>query len=152
MQLIAVIGGNKAADEYLQAAETVGRLIAEAGLGVVCGGRGGVMKAVCRGAFQAGGTTVGILPGDNPQEANRYVKIPVATGMGIARNVIIIRSAAAVIAIDGRYGTLSEIAHALQLEKPVFSLSSWPDIPGVSSVDSPEEAVRKALQFCNNAD
>lgn len=103
------------------------------------------MEAACRGAAEAGGTTIGILPGGDCLEANPYVTVPVATGMGVGRNIVIIRTARALIAIDGKYGTLSEIAYALQLHKPVFSLNSWNDIPGVVPVGSPEEAVERAF-------
>ena len=146
--IIAVIGGNEAGAADLDHAESVGRLLAEAGAILVCGGRGGVMEAACRGARAAGGLTVGILPGDDVAEANPHVAVPVATGMGIGRNLIIVRSAGAAIAIDGRYGTLSEIAFALQLGKPVFALSPWIAVPGVAVVDSPEAAVRGALAAC----
>ncbi len=104
------------------------------------------MEAVCRGAREAGGTTVGILPTDTVDEANPYVDIPVATGMGIGRNIIIVRTARVCIAIDGRYGTLSEIAYALQLGKPVITLNAWDEVPGVLRATSPEEAVELAFQ------
>jgi hypothetical protein len=91
----------------------------------------------------AGGVTVGILPDEDDLKANPFVSIPIATGMGIARNAIIARSADAVIAIDGSYGTLSEIAFALQLEKPVFCLNSWNEIPGIIAVETPHEAIEQ---------
>lgn len=142
--IIGVIGGNYCSEADALAAEAVGRRIAEKGAMLICGGGQGIMEAACRGAAEAGGTTIGILPGGDCREANPYVTVPVATGMGIGRNIVIIRSARALIAIDGKYGTLSEIAYALQLHKPVFSLNSWTDIPGVVAVASPEEAVERA--------
>ena len=144
--LIAVIGGSNCSEEDYAHAETVGRLIAENGGAVVCGGGGGVMEAACKGAKNAGGVAIGILPGSDIREANPYVTTPIATGMGVGRNIIIIRSAQAVIAVDGKYGTLSEIAFALQFGKPVFALNSWNDIPGVQIVASPEAAVKKAFE------
>ena len=128
-------------------AEGVGRLIAQRGAILICGGRGGIMEAACKGAAEAGGVTVGILPGEDITAANHYVQIPIASGVGIARNVMIVRTAAAVIAISGKYGTLSEIAHALQLGKPVFTLRSWNAIPGIRVVDTPEDAVQNVFDY-----
>ncbi len=147
--IIAVIGGGECSQADYAAAETVGRLIAERGGIVICGGLSGVMEAACKGACEAGGLTVGILPGNQVEDANPYVKIPVATGMGIGRNIVIIRTAAAVIAVDGRYGTLSEIAYALHLNKPVFGLNSWNEVPGVAAVNTPGEAVERAFAALN---
>lgn len=144
--LIAVVGGSQCSPADYQAAAEVGRLIACRGGIVICGGLSGVMEAACRGAVEAGGMTVGVLPGEEPDQANQFVTIPIVTGIGIARNIIIVRSAGALIAVDGKYGTLSEIAFALQLGKPVFCLNSWNTLPGVTPVDSPTEAVEKAFQ------
>ncbi len=144
--IIGVIGGNSCTTEVYNLAEEVGRLIAQNGAGLICGGMGGVMEAACKGAFNAGGLTIGILPSDNPLTANSFVRIPIATGMGIGRNIIIVRTARSFIAIDGRYGTLSEIAFALQLGKPVLSLSPWLEVPGIRKVKTPAEAVKLALQ------
>lgn len=145
-KIIAVIGGGECSESDYAAAESVGRLIARRGGIVICGGLSGVMEAACKGAFEAGGLTIGILPSGEISDANPYVKIPVATGMGIGRNIIIIRTAQAVIAVDGKYGTLSEIAYTLHLNKPVFGLSSWNEVPGVAAAASPEEAVEKAFE------
>ena len=106
-------------------AEEVGRLLAQRGAVVVCGGLGGAMEAVCRGASEAGGTTVGILPGPDRDAANRHVGVAVATGLGEARNAIVARTADAVIAVGGAYGTLSEIALALRAGKRVIGLGTW---------------------------
>jgi len=122
---IAVIGGNSALPDACATAEQVGREIARGGNVLVCGGRGGVMEAACRGARAEGGHTIGILPGPDPSGANEFVEFPIATNMGFARNVIVVLSASAVIAIDGSYGTLSEIAMALNHGRPVVGLGTW---------------------------
>ena len=137
---IAVVGGGDCSPEVRDMARRLGRLLAERGHILLCGGLGGVMEAVCHGAREAGGLTVGILPGDK-WEANRYIDISIATGMGHARNVIIVKSADAVIALPGEHGTLSEIALALKMGKRVISLKSW-EIPGAVKAGTPEEAVK----------
>lgn len=125
-------------------AEEVGRLLARRGAVVVCGGLGGVMEAACRGAFREGGTTVGVLPGLNRGAANPFVSVAVATGLGEARNALVVRAADALIAVGGAYGTLSEIALALKAGKPVIGLGTW-EIDGVERVEGPEAAVNMAL-------
>ena len=122
---IGVIGGSKAAPPVAKLAEEVGREIARRGAVLVCGGLTGVMKAACKGAGREGGLTVGILPGDNREDANPYVKIPVVSGVGYARNVAVVKTSQAVIAIDGSYGTLTEIGYALQCGIPVIGLDTW---------------------------
>ena len=150
--LIAVIGGETPPPESLPLAEEIGRRIAEAGAAVVGGGLGGVMEAVCRGAHRAGGLTIGILPTVRSSDANADIDIAIPTGLGVARNVLVVMAGHAVIAIDGSFGTLSEIAHSLELRKPVFALGSWNlDSAGVDAaryvrVASPEEAVRRAME------
>ena len=146
---IAVVGGNDADDRTLELAEKIGSLIAGRGAELVCGGRSGVTEAVCRGARSAGGLTVGIIPGGEPGEANQYVDVCIASGMGEMRNVLIVRSADAVIALPGKYGTLSEIAYALLLKRPVISLGSWDISEDITRADTPEEAVELAFEFCN---
>jgi uncharacterized protein (TIGR00725 family) len=150
-KIVAVIGGGQCSKEEARLAEEVGRELARRGVTMICGGLGGVMEAACRGASSGGGTTIGILPGDNRQSANPYVQIPIVTGMGYARNVAVVKSAQAVIAIAGNYGTLSEIGHALQNGIPVIGLNTWslsrngqPDNP-IIPAKSPAEAVDKAL-------
>jgi hypothetical protein len=125
--IIAVIGGEACGEPALQTAERVGEEIARHGATLVCGGRGGVMEAACRGARSADGHTIGIMPGRGAEDSppNRYVEFPIYTGMGFARNVMVALSGDAVIAIDGSYGTLSEIAFALIHEKPVVGLDTW---------------------------
>ena len=148
---IAVIGASHCSAEEATNAEAVGRELAKRGAAVICGGLGGVMEAVCRGAVAEGGLTIGILPGDNTQDANPYVKIPIATGLGYARNVVIIKSAQAAIAVGGSYGTLSEIAYAFQNGLCVVGLNTWTITePGGQSnpiipAREPVEAVEKAL-------
>lgn len=151
MVWIAVIGAARCDDEVAVTAEAVGRGLARRGAGLVCGGRGGVMEAACRGAAAEGGITVGILPGADRSEANPYVQVPVVTGMGEARNAIVVRSADAVIAVSGGYGTLSEIGLALKMGCPVVGLGTWSlcrdgqSTDGIVHVEDAEEAVRVAL-------
>jgi uncharacterized protein (TIGR00725 family) len=151
---VAVSGGG--ADpgvEVLEAAEAVGRGLAEGGAVVVCGGLGGVMEAAARGAAGAGGDVIGIVPGDNPDGVNEHCNYVVATGVGHARNLAVVASADAVVAIDGEWGTLTEIAFARRLGRPVVALQSWTlkgvgameDAPGVVAVDDPDAAVSAAL-------
>ena len=149
--IIAVIGGGEPSPEEARLAEEVGRELARQGATLVCGGLGGVMEAACRGASSEGGVTIGILPGDSPDTANPYVQIPVVTGVGYARNIMVVKSAQAVIAVGGSYGTLSEIAHALSFGIPVIGLNTWslsrngqPD-KSIILAQNPTEAVKKAL-------
>jgi uncharacterized protein (TIGR00725 family) len=142
-QIIGVIGASAAGEELLRDAEETGRLIAGHGFILVCGGLGGVMEAAAKGAKEGGGTTVGILPQEDRHAANPYIDIPVATGFGVGRNVIIVRTADILIAIGGEYGTLSEIAFALKMRKTVIGLGSW-EIPGVTRAASPLDAVETA--------
>lgn len=137
---IAVIGGGECSPAVRETARRLGRLLAEQGHILLCGGLGGVMEAACSGAREAGGLAVGILP-DDRVNANKYVDIAIATGMGHARNVIIVKSADVVVALPGEHGTLSEIALALKMNKRVISLKSW-DIPGTLKAETPEEALK----------
>ncbi|MFH1031205.1 MAG: TIGR00725 family protein [Chloroflexota bacterium] len=152
-KIIAVIGGGQPSPEEDKLAEEVGRLLAKNGVILVCGGLGGVMEAACRGASLEGGLTIGILPGDNPQSANPYVQIPIVTGLGYARNIAVVKSAQAVIAVGGGYGTLSEIAHARQANVPVVGLNTW-QLSKDGQIDTsiipaknPKEAVEKAIKL-----
>ena len=149
--VISVIGGAAAAEDLLRDAEAVGRGIAEAGAVLVCGGLSGVMEAASKGAAEAGGTVLGILPTLSPADANPYVTHAVATGTGHARNLAVVASGQAVIAVGGEWGTLSEIAFARRLERPVVAIQSWTlrnqagtDL-GIVEAGSPEEAVKAAL-------
>ena len=141
---MAVVGAAEATGEQLEAAAEVGRLLGERGAVVVSGGRGGVMEAACRGAREAGGTTLGILPGLERSEANPYVDVAVPTGLGEARNALVVRAADALIAVAGGYGTLSEVALALKTGKPVVGLGSF-ELEGMTQARSPAEAVEAAL-------
>jgi hypothetical protein len=149
---VAVVGAGDAPPDDLAAAEEVGRLLADAGAVVVCGGLGGAMEAACRGARRAGGLTLGILPGDRRDRANPWVTVAVPTGMGELRNGLVVRTADVVLAIGGEYGTLSEIALALKLGRPVVGLRTFTLVrpggatdTGVAPARSPEEAVALAL-------
>ena len=154
-KVIAVIGSREASPDELKLAEDVGRELAKQGAVLVCGGLTGVMEAVCRGASSAGGLTVGILPGDNAKTANPYVQVPIVTGMGYARNIAVIKSAQAVIAIGGSYGTLSEIAHALQSDIPVIGLGTWTisrngqEDTSIIRIEKPGDAVALALSLAS---
>lgn len=152
---VAVVGSNSCPEdsEAWRLAEEVGRRLAEAGVTVVCGGRGGVMEAAARGATAAGGDAIGILPWTEPGEANPFCTHVVATGIGQARNLAVVSSGAATIAVSGAWGTLSEIAHALNLGRPVVALRSWElsgpgelaDAPGLVRAETAAEAVEVAL-------
>jgi len=146
-KIIGLIGGGVCSPEIEKIAKKVGRCIAERGGILVCGGLGGVMEAGCKGAKEAGGMTIGILPGMNPNDANEYVDIPIATGVGYARNIIIVNTSDAVIAVDGKFGTLSEIAFCLQFGVPVIGLLSWEIDPSIIPAKTPEQAVEIAFSI-----
>jgi len=137
---VSVIGGSTVGDELYEQSREVGRLLAEHDHEVVCGGLGGVMEAAARGAKEAGGHPIGILPGEDREMANEYIETPIATGLGNARNALVVSNGDAAIAIDGSTGTLSEIALALDAGKPVAGLDTH-DIEGVEAVETPEAAV-----------
>ncbi len=140
-KLVAVIGGSVIkSEEIRQIAFETGKEIAQRGYVLVCGGMGGVMEEASKGAKSVGGLVVGILPGKDKTEANAYIDVPIVTAMSHARNAIIVRSADCVIAIDGEYGTLSEIALAKVINKPVFGIKTW-DIEGVIKVSNAKEAL-----------
>jgi uncharacterized protein (TIGR00725 family) len=149
---VAVVGGGHAPPEECDQAARVGRALAEAGVVVVCGGLGGVMEAACRGARDGGGTSVGILPGADRDNANTYVDVALATGMGEGRNVLVVRNADAVVAVGGEFGTLSEVALALQAGISVIGLGTWElakggrPVPGVMPASSPEQAADLAIR------
>jgi uncharacterized protein (TIGR00725 family) len=124
-RIIAVIGGRNPSKEEEETAEEVGRLLARHEAILICGGLTGVMEAACRGARSVGGLTIGVLPGNDASTANPHVQIPIVTNLGYARNVIVVKSARAVIAIGGGYGTLTEIGYALDLKIPVIGLKTW---------------------------
>jgi len=152
-RVVAVIGGGQCSKEEAKLAEEVGRKLAREGAILICGGLGGVMEAACKGAQEEGGITVGILPGEIREQANPHVQIPIVTGMGYARNITVVKSAQAVIAVGGSYGTLSEIGHALQSDIPVIGLNTWSLVKNgdedkaIITASSPAEAVSKALSL-----
>lgn len=149
-KIIAIIGARACDKALFTKAEQLGILLAKNGYTIICGGLGGIMEAVCKGAAENGGLTIGILPGDNPEDANKYVRIPVATGMGVSRNLIIIRSAVAVIAVDGGFGTLSELAFALQLQKPVIGLGTWDVSDHIITASDPDDVLYKLQKLLNS--
>ena len=151
--MISVIGaGDDPPDAIVTAAEEVGRELAHRGAVVVCGGLRGVMEAVCKGAKAEGGVTIGILPGDDPATANPWVDYPICTGMGYARNAIVVKSGRAVIAVGGAFGTLSEIGHALGDGIPVVGLNTWSLArngradESMLQASTPLEAVERAME------
>ncbi len=149
---IAVVGPGEAGEQELAAAEQAGAAIAQRGAVLVCGGLGGVMEAACRGARAGLGTTVGLLPGGRRDDANGWVTIAIPTGMGEMRNALIVRSADAVVAIGGAWGTLSEIALALKLARTVVGIGTWElaregrPQPGILAADDAQSAVWLALE------
>jgi hypothetical protein len=145
---VSVVGPGDASPSELAAAEVIGRGLAQAGAVVVSGGLGGVMAAACRGAFEAGGMTVGILPGSDRRAGNEWVRVAIPTGLGELRNGLVVRAADAVVAVGGAYGTLSEVALALKTGVPVVGLSTW-SLDGVDAVASADEAVARALALAS---
>ena len=150
---IAVIGPNECSEAEYELGVAVGRELARQGCVLVCGGLGGMMEAAAKGAKSEGGLTVGILPGSDAADANAFIDVPLPTGLGTFRNMLVVRSTDAVIAIDGRYGTLSEIAFALRLKVPVVGLHTWTISkdgkidPGIHVAKTPREAVDMAVQM-----
>lgn len=143
-----MVGPGAASPEQEAWAEAVGRGLGSAGATVVCGGLGGVMAAACRGARAGGGMTLGLLPGLDRSDGNRWLDVAVPTGLGEARNVLVVRAAEVVVAVGGEHGTLSEIAFALKTGKPVVGLHSW-GIDGMHQVEAPDAAVAAALSLAS---
>ena len=154
--IISIIGSGEPTEEISSLAEQVGKELALRNVMIICGGLGGVMESACRGAKSVGGTTIGILPGNSPKDANKWVDIPICTGMSHARNVIIVKSSAASIAIGGAFGTLSEIGHALAENIPVIGLKTWELSKdgernhSLIIANNPKEAVDKAIEAADN--
>lgn len=138
--LIAVIGGRSCDKKTAELAKDLGKEIAKLGAILVCGGLGGIMEAAAKGAKENGGTTVGIIPSEDKNDANPFIDIPIATGLGYTRNTLVTTASDIVIAFPGEYGTLSEIGFALNAKKPVIGLGTW-DIKGVMKVDSVKEVM-----------
>jgi len=143
--IIGVIGSSTCSSSVSEVAYIVGKEIARKNAILICGGRGGVMEAACKGAKEEKGITIGVLPGNDKENANPYIDIPIVTGMGEARNVIIARSSDAVIAIAGKYGTLSEIAFALRFDVPVVGIATWNINIPILKAKNPKQAVGMAL-------
>ena len=154
---VAVIGGAQCSQEQAELAESVGRGLAMAGVDIVCGGRGGVMEAVCKGAYEAGGRTIGILPGTTDADANPYLTIAIPTGLGEARNLVVATACDVIIAIAGSFGTLSEIAFALKRDKVVIGFKTWEAVTAtgmeanIQKASTAEEAVSMALTALEQA-
>ncbi|HUN58748.1 MAG TPA: TIGR00725 family protein [Candidatus Binataceae bacterium] len=148
---IAVIGAGDASPETLALAREVGRGIAERGAVLICGGRTGVMEAAAEGAQAAGGHTIGIMPTYDRSSANSHIEFVIATGMGQARNVIVVASAAAVVALPGEAGTLSEIGLALKIGRPVVALGAWQNIDSIRHAATPANAVSIAFELAERA-
>ncbi|UCB47784.1 MAG: TIGR00725 family protein [Deltaproteobacteria bacterium] len=144
---IGVIGAGECSDKTYQLARNLGSEIGKKGWILVCGGLGGVMEAAARGCAEAGGMTVGILPGLDKASANLYIKIPLATGFGEGRNLLVVRASDVLVSVAGGYGTLSEIALALKVNKTVIGLETWENIRGVQYVSDPEEAIQKIIEL-----
>jgi hypothetical protein len=144
---IGVIGSGYCSEEIESIAEEVGREIAKRGAILICGGLSGVMEAAARGAKKEKGITVGILPGFKIDEANKYIDIKIPTGISDARNIIIVRASDAIISVSGGYGTLSEIAFALKLRKPIIGIRTWEVSKDVMIAKDPKEAVNIAISL-----
>lgn len=149
---IGVIGAGRCAKKLKDQAYAVGAAIAKEKAVLVCGGLKGVMEAAAQGAKDAGGITVGIIPGQDRSEANPYCDIVVPTGVGEARNVIVVQCSDAVVALHGKYGTISEMAFCLKLKKPLVSLVKWDILPEVVTVPDPVAAVKEAIKLARNAE
>ena len=145
-KIVSVIGGRACNREVEKTAHNLGKKLAKVVGILVSGGLGGTMEAVCKGFKAGGGLTIGIIPSYNKKDANKYVDIPLPTGLGLARNVLVVKSADVVVALPGEAGTLSEIAYCLQFGIPVISLKSW-DIPGIIKVSTIGEAVEKVKEL-----
>ncbi len=146
IELIGVIGAGSCTQNTYNQAFAVGKEIGKRGYSLVCGGLGGVMEAAAKGCKENGGLTIGIIPQESREAANPYLDIIIPTGMGIMRNLLIVRSASVLIAVNGRYGTLSEIAFALQLGKPVIGLESWDVSTEIIAASDAADAVQKAIE------
>ncbi len=151
MVCIGVIGAGKCSKKLRDQAYAVGRSIAEQGAVLVCGGLKGVMEASAHGAKDAGGVTVGIIPGNDKSGANAYIDIVIPTGIGEARNVLVVQTSDAVVSLHGKYGTISEMAFCLKLGRPLVSLVEWSVLPEVTSITDPEQAVKRAIELAHDA-
>ena len=149
--IIGVIGASCANTNDYSNAYEVGKLIALNNCILLCGGMGGIMEAACKGAKSANGTSIGILPGESSKESNKFVDIPIVTGLGEARNIIVVRSSQVIIAVGGEFGTLSELAFALKLNVPVIGLNTWNVSERIHKTHTAKEAVDKAIELLSTA-
>ena len=149
--VIAVIGAGQCSKKLQDMAAAVGRYIAENGGVLVCGGLGGIMEGAARGAKEAGGTTIGIIPTDNKADANAFIDYVIVTGLGHARNILVVNTADAIVALPGKYGTLTEMAFALNAGKPIVSVSAWKLGEEIRQAEDPLEAARIALEMARKA-
>ena len=147
---IGVIGAGKCSPEIYHHSNEVGKLIGKNDWILFCGGLGGVMEGAAKGCYQSGGMTVGILPGKEKNSANPFIKLPITTGLGEGRNLLVVRASDVIIAIGDGYGTLSEIGLALKIGKPVVGLKTWPRIYGLYYVETPEQAIAKVFEYISS--
>ncbi len=143
---VGVIGPREASDEEYALAETLGRLMAQHGLQLICGGKGGVMEGVCKGHLEAGGAPIGMLPDEEWRRSNPYVAIPIATGIGPARNAILARASIVLVAVGGGYGTLTEMAYGLHFGRPVLTLGQAPFVDGATACATPAEVIARVAR------
>ncbi|MCK4301832.1 MAG: TIGR00725 family protein [candidate division Zixibacteria bacterium] len=149
--MIAVVGAGKCSKKLRDMAFIVGKYVAENGGIIVCGGMGGIMEGAARGAKEAGGVTIGILPTSNKEDANEFIDYIIPTGFGEARNIMVVRSADAVVAFPGKFGTLIEMAFALNAKKPVISVNAWKLGDEINQVDTPLEAAKLAMELAGGS-
>lgn len=145
--VIAVVGAGKCSKKLRDMAEEVGRIVAENGGVIVCGGLGGIMEGAAKGAKEAGGVTIGIIPSEQKQDANEYIDYIIPSGLGEARNILVVRTADVIVAFPGKYGTLSEMAFALQSGKPLISVNAWKLGDDIIQAETPKEAAEIALKM-----
>ena len=150
--VIAVVGAGKCSKKLRDRAAEVGKYVAENGGVIVCGGLGGIMEGAARGAKEAGGATIGILPTENKDDANEYIDYVIPSGFGEARNMLVIRTADVVVAFPGKFGTLSEMAFAMQAKKPVISVNAWKLGEDIKQVESAEQAAKLAMELAIGTD
>jgi uncharacterized protein (TIGR00725 family) len=149
--VIAIVGAGKCSKKLRDKAAVVARHVVKGGGVVICGGMGGIMEGAARGAWEGGGISVGVLPTEDKNDANKFITIPLPTGFGEARNLIVIRAADAVVAFPGKYGTLSEMAFALKIGKPLISISAWKLGDAIIEIDDAQQAAEKALELAQAA-
>ena len=149
--VIAIIGAGKCSKKLRDKAATVARYVAKNGGVIICGGLGGIMEGAARGAWEGGGTSIGILPSEDRDDANKFITHAIPTGFGEARNMVVIRAADVVVAFPGKYGTLSEMAFALKAGKPVISLSAWKLGEEIIHMNDETEAAEKAMELAQAA-